>query len=119
MAYNITRQLALFQPEMKPDQIYNELIETGRKIRYYRSPNKICRKSNIKATSGFCIVKGQKRFIIDNQLNIHKKIDLLASFLSTLPHESIYHHAGLEGSADMATYGDEIINMRTYLLKFT
>ena len=43
-----------------------------------------------KANSGFCVVKNQKRFIIDKHLSLHRKIDVLGAFLSTLPHENIY-----------------------------
>ena len=43
-----------------------------------------------KANSGFCIVKNQKRFIIDKHLSLHRKIDVLGAFLSTLPHENVY-----------------------------
>ncbi len=103
MAYSITRQW-VFQPEMKPNQIYNELIEVAEKFDISVSEQNL-QKSNIKATSGFCIVKGQKRFIIDSQLNIHRKIDLLASFLSTLPHESIYLMPALREV--LFKYGDE------------
>ena len=43
-----------------------------------------------KANSGFCVVKNQKRFIIDKHLSLHRKIDVLGAFLSTLPHENVY-----------------------------
>jgi len=74
---------------MKPDQIYHELIELAEKFDIAVSEQNL-QKSIVKASSGFCIVKEQKRFIIDKHLSINKKIDLLASYLSTLPHEDIY-----------------------------
>lgn len=74
---------------MKPDQIYHELVELADKFSVSVSEQNL-QKTGVKAESGFCIVKDQKRFIIDKHLTIHKKIDVLAAFLSTLPHESIY-----------------------------
>ena len=74
---------------MKPDQIYHELIELADKFKISVSEQNL-QKTIGKAKSGFCIVKEQKRFIIDKHLTLHKKIDVLAAFLSTLPHESIY-----------------------------
>ncbi|MFC1878023.1 hypothetical protein ACFL2E_12260 [Thermodesulfobacteriota bacterium] len=74
---------------MKPDQIYHELIELADKFKISVSEQNLQRTIG-KAKSGFCIVKEQKRFIIDKHLTLHKKIDVLAAFLSTLPHESIY-----------------------------
>ncbi len=48
------------------------------------------RQTNIKVKSGYCKVKEQKRFIIDKHLNIHKKIETLAEFVTSLPHEDIF-----------------------------
>ncbi len=88
---------------MKPDQTYQELIELAEKFEITVSEQNL-QKSIVKATSGFCIVKEQKRFIIDKHLTIHKKIDVLASYLSTLPHESIYIIPALREV--LYTYGD-------------
>jgi hypothetical protein len=74
---------------MIPDQIYHELIELADKFKISVSEQNL-QKTIGNATSGFCIVKDQKRFIIDKHLTLYKKIDVLASFLSTLPHENIY-----------------------------
>lgn len=74
---------------MKPDQIYQQLIELAEKYEITVSEQNF-KKTNVKASSGFCIVKGQKRFIIDKQLKIHGKIDVLAAFLAKLPHEDIF-----------------------------
>ena len=74
---------------MKPDQIYQALIELAEKFAISVSEQNF-QKTSAKALSGFCIVKNQKRFIIDKQWSMHKKIDALASFLSTLPHEDLY-----------------------------
>jgi len=74
---------------MKPDQIYFELIELAEKFKISVSEQNL-QKTSPNAKSGFCLVKNQKRFIIDKSLTLHKKIDVLATFLSTLPHENIY-----------------------------
>ena len=74
---------------MKPDKIYNELIELAEKFDISVSEENL-KKTIVKARSGFCIVKDQKRFIIDKHLTLHRKIDVLGAFLSTLPHEDMY-----------------------------
>jgi hypothetical protein len=74
---------------MKSDQIYHELIELADKFKITVSEQNL-QKTIVKAKSGFCIVKDQKRFIMDKHLSVHKKIDVLAAFLSTLPHEDLY-----------------------------
>ena len=74
---------------MKPDKTYNELIELAEKFDISVSDENL-QKTIVKAKSGFCIVKDRKRFIIDKHLTVHKKIDLLASYLSALPHEDLY-----------------------------
>jgi Sec7-like guanine-nucleotide exchange factor len=74
---------------MKADQIYHALIELADKFKITVSEQNL-QKTIVKAKSGFCIVKDQKRFIMDKHLSIPKKIDVLAAFLSTLPHEDLY-----------------------------
>ena len=97
---------------MKPDQIYQELIELAEKFEIIVSEQNL-QKSIVKAISGFCIVKEQKRFIIDKHLTLHKKIDVLASYLSTLPHEGIYIIPALREV--LYTYGDD----KQHKFKFT
>jgi hypothetical protein len=74
---------------MKPEQIFQELIAISEKFDITVSEQNF-RKTGIKAKSGYCKVKKEKRFIIDTHLNIHKKIDILAEFLTSLPHENIF-----------------------------
>lgn len=74
---------------MKPDQIYHELIELADKFKISVSEQNL-QKTVVKPESGFCIVKDEKRFIMDKHLTLNKKIDVLAAFLSTLPHENVY-----------------------------
>ncbi len=89
---------------MKPDQIYFELIELAEKFKISVSEQNL-QKTISSAKSGFCIVKDQKRFIIDKHLTLHKKIDVLAAFLSTLPHENIYIMPALREV--LYKYGDD------------
>jgi len=74
---------------MKPEQIYHELIALAEKFDITVSEQNF-KSTRIKAKSGFCIVKGQKRFIMDKHLKIHAKIDALAAYLNQLPHEDVF-----------------------------
>jgi hypothetical protein len=74
---------------MKPEQIYQELIGIFEKFDISVSEQNF-RKTGIKVKSGYCKVKEEKRFIIDKHLKIHKKIDTLAEFIASLPHENIF-----------------------------
>jgi hypothetical protein len=48
------------------------------------------RKTGIKVESGLCKIKGKKVFIIDKNRSIQKKNEILATFLSKMPHEDVY-----------------------------
>lgn len=74
---------------MKPDQIYQALIELAERFDIIVSEQNF-KATGVKASSGFCIVKEQKRFIVDIRLTVHRKIEMLASFLNTQPHENLY-----------------------------
>jgi hypothetical protein len=74
---------------MKPEQIYQELIGISEKFDITVSEQNF-RKTGINVKSGYCKVKEKKYFIIDKHLNIHKKIDTLAEFITSLPHEDIF-----------------------------
>ena len=74
---------------MKPEQIYHALIELADKFKISVSEQNL-QKTIGKSKSGFCIVKDQKRFIVDKHLPLYRKIDVLGAFLSTLPHEDMY-----------------------------
>lgn len=74
---------------MKPEQIYEELKHIAEKLDVVVQEQNF-RAVGLKAKSGFCKVKEEQRFIIDKHKNIHKKVRILASFVSTLPHENIY-----------------------------
>ena len=75
--------------EMKPEQLYQHLKELAEKFDITVTEGNF-RKVGIHVRSGFCIVKDKKHFIMDKHVKTHEKIDTLASFLSTLPHEERY-----------------------------
>jgi len=74
---------------MKPEQIFVELKNLSEKLNITVSEQSF-RKTGIKVKSGFCIVKGKNYFIVDKDLSIHKKNELIAEYLSTLDHDNIY-----------------------------
>jgi len=43
-----------------------------------------------KTRGGFCIVKNEKLFILNKDIKLNRKINLLVDYIRTLPHEDIY-----------------------------
>ena len=74
---------------MKPEQIYQELKDLAEKLEITISEQNF-RTTGIKVKSGFCKVKGKDMLILDKHKSIHKKIDIMASHLSEIPHENIF-----------------------------
>ncbi len=74
---------------MKPDQLYQELIDLADRLQITVSEQNL-RTSGIKVKSGFCRVKGQNLFVMDKHKSIHEKIRILAAQLAGIPHEDIY-----------------------------
>jgi hypothetical protein len=74
---------------MKPEQIYEELINLAEKLEITVSEQNL-RKTGVKAKSGLCKVKGNYLFIMDKHKSIHKKIDLLSEHLAAIHNENIY-----------------------------
>ena len=74
---------------MKPDQIYQELIDLAERMQITVSEQNL-RVSGIKVRSGLCTVKGQKLFVMDKHKSVHKKIKILAAQLAMLPNEDMY-----------------------------
>jgi len=74
---------------MKPDQLYQELKDLAERMQVTVSEQNL-KTSGIKVRSGLCIVKGRKLFIMDKHKSIHKKIKMLATQLSRIPHEDLY-----------------------------
>jgi ABC-type branched-subunit amino acid transport system ATPase component len=74
---------------MKPEQIYQELKELAEKLNITVIEQSF-KQTGIKAKSGFCIVKGRQRFIMDKNKTISEKNELLAECLAKMPHEDIF-----------------------------
>jgi len=74
---------------MKPVQLYKSLCELAEKLNIEVSEQNL-RKTGVRATSGFCKVKGNDLFIMDKNISVQKKIRILAEFLGKMPHENIY-----------------------------
>jgi len=74
---------------MKPVQLYQDMKDIAEKLGVTISEQNF-RNTGIKVESGLCKIKGRKLFIIDKKRSIHKKNEILASFLSKMPHEDVY-----------------------------
>ena len=74
---------------MKPDQLYQELKDLAERLQITVSEQNL-KTSGVKVKSGLCSVKGQNMFIMDKHKSIHKKIEILAAQLATIPHEDLY-----------------------------
>ena len=74
---------------MKPDQVYQELIDLAERMQITVSEQNL-RATGIKVKSGLCSVKGQNLFIMDKHKSIHKKISILSTQLAAMPHEDLY-----------------------------
>ena len=74
---------------MKPEQIYQELKDLAEKLGITVSEQSF-RASGITVKSGSCLIKGKLHCIIDRNLGVTKKTQVLARALSELPHEKVY-----------------------------
>ena len=74
---------------MKPVQLFQDMKEIAEKLGVSVSEQNF-RNTGIKVKSGLCKIKGRKLFIIDKNRSIHEKNEILASFLSNMPHEDVY-----------------------------
>jgi hypothetical protein len=74
---------------MKPDQVYQELIDLAERMQITVSEQNL-RTAGFKVQSGLCAVKGQNLYIMDKHKSIHKKINILAAQLAVMPHEDLY-----------------------------
>ena len=74
---------------MNPEQIYQQLTELAEKLDIQVSEQNF-RTTGVPVKSGFCIVKGQQRYIIDKHLSISKKNHLLANFLGRFQLDNIF-----------------------------
>jgi len=74
---------------MKPDQLYQELIDLAERMQITVSEQNL-KTVGIKVRSGLCTVRGQKLFIMDKHKSLQKKIKILAAQLALISHEDIY-----------------------------
>ena len=74
---------------MKPEQLYQEMKDLAEKLDVTVSEQSF-RSSGIPVKSGFCIIKGKMHCIIDKNISLHKKTQVLAEALFDLPHENLY-----------------------------
>lgn len=74
---------------MKSEQVYQELKDLAEKFDIRISEQNL-QKTGVRAKSGFCKIKGEKRFIMDKRKPIQEKNLILASFLRKMPHEDIF-----------------------------
>ena len=74
---------------MKQEQLYQELIALMEKFDVTVSEQNF-KATRTKTKGGFCIVKNEKFFIMDKDLKINRKIDMLVDYIRALPHEDMY-----------------------------
>lgn len=75
---------------MKPEQLYQHLKELAEKLNITVREQNLRNTPGIKVKSGFCTVKGDKRVIMDKHIPVHEKNEILAEYLSQMPHEDVY-----------------------------
>lgn len=74
---------------MKPDQIYESLLELAEKLEIEVSEQNF-KPSGIRVTSGLCRIKGRTVYIMDKHKPVKNKVKLLATELARHPHEDIF-----------------------------
>ena len=74
---------------MKPDQIYQSLLELAEKLDIEVSEQNF-KPSGIRVTSGLCRIKGKTVYIMDKHKPLKSKVKLLATELARHPHEDIF-----------------------------
>lgn len=74
---------------MKPEQIFEELKDLAEKLGVSVSEQSF-RTTGIPVQSGFCLIKGEMHCIIDRNISLTKKCQVLAKSLAHLPHENLY-----------------------------
>ncbi len=74
---------------MKSERLFQELSNIIEKINITVSEQNL-RKSGINFKSGFCKIKGKDFFILDKELAINKKNEILAEFINEHEYDNIY-----------------------------
>ena len=85
----VKKNLSHENKTMKPEQLYQNLVEIAEKLSIKVSEGNF-RKTSIHVKSGFCRVKDENHFIIDKRLPVFKKNIIMANFLNTMPINNIY-----------------------------
>lgn len=74
---------------MKPDQIYQGLLELAEKMEITVKAQNL-RKAGIHVKSGLCKVKDEWFYIMDKHKSLKAQIDLITTCLAPMAHENIY-----------------------------
>lgn len=74
---------------MKTDELYNELIHLAERLGIDVS-EKSFRNVGVAVQSGFCVVKGNERIILDRNLPAREKSKILAECLVEMSLDRIY-----------------------------
>lgn len=74
---------------MNPTQLYAQLKDLAGKLDIVVTEQNM-RATGVNARSGLCVVRGQRRFIMDKHLTVREKAEVLAECLRELPIEDIY-----------------------------
>jgi len=74
---------------MKPEHLYQELKDLAEKLTVHVSEQSF-KATGIPVKSGFCLVKGEMHCILDRNISLYKKNQVLAEALADLPHENLY-----------------------------
>jgi AAA+ ATPase superfamily predicted ATPase len=96
---------------MKSETIFEGLKDLAQKLGITVSEQNF-RRLGVRAKSGFCIVKGKSMFFVDKKSAISEKIEVLSSYLATLPTDHIYIVPAIRQrlqSAQKGVQGDELI----------
>lgn len=68
---------------MNPTELYQHLKDLAARLDI-RVAEQNFRATGVNAKSGFCIVKEEKRFIMDKHLTVREKLETLGDYLKTL-----------------------------------
>lgn len=74
---------------MKPDQIFQELKDLAEKLDLIVLEQSF-KNAGFNVKSGYCVIKGKKHCIIDKNIKLQKKIDILAKVLNDFKNDHIY-----------------------------
>lgn len=74
---------------MKPEQIYQHLLDVAEKVQVTVSEENL-RRTGVKAKSGLCRIHGKDMYIMDKRATIRAKVSLLAACLAHWHLDDIY-----------------------------